>query len=61
MSNRVPIIVACGDGIGPEFVDASRHIIKPVVRRIQTEVIEIGEKVGLRGNATGLPPSAQGQ
>ena len=61
MSNRVPIIVARGDGIGPEIGDASHRIIQPAVKRIQSKVIEIGEQVDLRGNATGIPPSAQGR
>ncbi|MBZ5610600.1 MAG: NADP-dependent isocitrate dehydrogenase [Acidobacteriia bacterium] len=58
MSNLVPVTVAYGDGIGPEIMEASLHIIKEAGARIQTEVIEIGEKVYLRGNTAGIEPSA---
>lgn len=58
MSNLVPVTVAYGDGIGPEIMEASLHIIKSAGARIQTEVIEIGEKVYLRGNTAGIEPSA---
>jgi len=58
MSNLVPITVAHGDGIGPEIMGASLHIIKEAGARIQIETIEIGEKVYLRGNSSGIEPSA---
>src|SRR5258708_1270487 len=58
MSNLVPITVAHGDGIGPEIMEASVHIIKEGGARIQIEVIEIGERVYLRGNSSGIEPSA---
>jgi len=58
MSNLVPVTVVYGDGIGPEIMDASLHIIKSAGARIQTEGIEIGEKVYLRGNTAGIEPSA---
>jgi isocitrate dehydrogenase len=54
----VPITVAHGDGIGPEIMAASLHIIKEAGARIQTETIEIGEKVYLRGDNAGIEPSA---
>ncbi|HEX4228872.1 MAG TPA: NADP-dependent isocitrate dehydrogenase [Bryobacteraceae bacterium] len=54
----VPITVAHGDGIGPEIMAASLHIIKEAGARIETENIEIGEKVYLRGIAEGIEPSA---
>src|ERR1700737_3827318 len=58
MSNLVPITVAHGDGIGPEIMEASLHVIKEAGARIETEVIEIGEKVYLSGNSAGIEPSA---
>jgi isocitrate dehydrogenase len=58
MSNLVPITVAHGDGIGPEIMEASLHIIKEAGARIQIETIEIGEKVYMRGNSAGIEPSA---
>ena len=57
-SNLVPITVAHGDGIGPEIMAASLHIIKEAGARIETEDIEIGEKVYLRGGSAGIEPSA---
>src|SRR5690242_10000720 len=57
-SNVVPITVAHGDGIGPEIMAASLHIIKEAGARIETETIEIGEKVYLRGINSGIEPSA---
>jgi isocitrate dehydrogenase len=54
----VPITVAHGDGIGPEIMAASLHIIKEAGARIETETIEIGEKVYLRGISEGIKPSA---
>src|SRR6476646_2291627 len=57
-SNLVPISVAHGDGIGPEIMAASLHIMKAAGARIQEETIEIGEKVYLRGINAGIEPSA---
>ncbi len=58
MSNKSPVTVAYGDGIGPEIMQASLHVIQEAGARIELEVIEIGEKVYLRGNTTGIEPSA---
>src|SRR5512141_1583132 len=58
MSNRVPITVAHGDGIGPEIMDATLHIIQAGGAQLDIETIEIGEKVYLRGNSAGIEPSA---
>src|SRR5258708_5499487 len=58
MSNSSPITVAYGDGIGPEIMEASLHVIKEAGARIEIENIEIGEKVYLRGNSAGIDPSA---
>jgi isocitrate dehydrogenase len=57
-SNSVPITVAYGDGIGPEIMAASLHIIEAAGARIEPETIEIGEKVYLRGTNSGIEPSA---
>lgn len=55
---KVPITVAKGDGIGPEIMDATLHILKEAGARIEIEEIEIGEKVYLRGISTGIEPSS---
>ena len=47
MSNNVPITVAHGDGIGPEIMAATLHILKEAGARLDIETIEIGEKVYL--------------
>jgi len=45
MSTNIPITVAHGDGIGPEIMGASLHIIQSAGARIDIEKIEIGEQV----------------
>lgn len=55
---QVPITVAYGDGIGPEIMEATLRILEAAGARIAPEVIEIGEKVYLRGIAEGIEPSA---
>src|SRR5450631_1907256 len=57
-TNLVPITVAHGDGIGPEIMAASLHIMKAAGARIQEETIEIGEKVYLRGINAGIEPNS---
>ncbi len=57
MANR-PITVAYGDGIGPEIMDATLHILKEAGARIDLEVIDVGEKVYLAGNTSGIAPEA---
>ena len=58
MSTNTPITVAHGDGIGPEIMEATLHILKEAGARLDIETIEIGEKVYLRGNSSGIEPSA---
>jgi isocitrate dehydrogenase len=58
MPNSVPITVAHGDGIGPEIMAATLHILKEAGARIEIETIEIGEKVYLAGNSSGIEPSS---
>jgi isocitrate dehydrogenase len=57
-TQRVPITVAYGDGIGPEIMAATLEILNGAGARIAPEVIEIGEKVYLKGIPTGVEPSA---
>ena len=57
MSN-VPITVAYGDGIGPEIMEATLHILKEAGARIDIEVIEIGEKIYNSGNTAGIAPES---
>ena len=55
---NTPITVAHGDGIGPEIMAATLHIIQAAGARIDIETIEIGEKVYLSGNSAGIAPEA---
>jgi len=55
---KTPITVAYGDGIGPEIMAATLHIIQSAGARIAIEEIEVGEKVYLRGISAGIEPSA---
>ncbi|MFM8588478.1 MAG: NADP-dependent isocitrate dehydrogenase [Bacteroidota bacterium] len=48
------ITVAKGDGIGPEIMDATLEIIQAAGAKIQVEEIEVGEKVYLAGNTSGI-------
>src|SRR5258708_23915843 len=58
MSTATAITVAYGDGIGPEIMAATLQILTEAGARIEPEVIEIGEKVDLRGNTAGIDPSS---
>src|SRR5213082_2035441 len=58
MTENTPITVARGDGIGPEIMDATLHVLMEAGARIEIEVIEVGEKVYLRGISAGIEPSA---
>lgn len=55
---NTPITVAHGDGIGPEIMAATLHILKEAGARLETEEIEIGEKVYRAGNAAGIAPES---
>src|SRR5882762_3438287 len=56
--SSVPITVAYGDGIGPEIMEATLHILKEAGAKLQIQKIDIGEKVYLAGNSSGIEPSA---
>ncbi|MBC8030970.1 MAG: NADP-dependent isocitrate dehydrogenase [Pyrinomonadaceae bacterium] len=58
MSKRVPITVAHGDGIGPEIMAATLHILREAGAELDIETIDIGEKVYLAGNSSGIEPSS---
>lgn len=48
------ITVAKGDGIGPEIMDATLRIILSAGAQIKIDEIEVGEKVYLAGNTSGI-------
>ena len=52
------ITIARGDGIGPEIMDATLNILKAADARVEFEEIEIGEKLYLSGNSSGINKTA---
>jgi len=58
MSQRIPITVANGDGIGPEIMAATLRILEASGAPLKIETIDIGEKVYLAGNTSGIEPSS---
>jgi isocitrate dehydrogenase len=56
MSKR--ITVAAGDGIGPEITQAVLRILEAANCGLEYDHIEVGEKVYLSGNSSGIPPEA---
>ena len=58
MPTPVPITVAHGDGIGPEIMAATLHILKEAGAALEIDTIEVGEKVYLTGNTCGIAPSS---
>jgi isocitrate dehydrogenase len=58
MAERIPITVANGDGIGPEIMAATLRILEAAEAPLDIETIDIGEKVYLAGNSSGIEPSS---
>ncbi len=58
VTKTVPITVANGDGIGPEIMAATLEILKGAGAALDIETIDIGEKVYLAGNSSGIEPSS---
>lgn len=52
--SKTRITVAKGDGIGPEIMDATLRIIEAAGAQIEIDEIEVGEKVYLSGNTSGI-------
>jgi isocitrate dehydrogenase len=58
MAKPTPITVAYGDGIGPEIMAATLHILKEAGAALEIETIDVGEKVYLSGNTSGIAPES---
>ncbi|MGC6414059.1 MAG: NADP-dependent isocitrate dehydrogenase [Bacteroidia bacterium] len=56
--NKHRITVAKGDGIGPEIMDATLEILSASGANIEIDEIQVGEKVYLSGNTSGISNSA---
>ena len=54
----VKVAVAMGDGIGPEIMTATLRILEAAGANIEPEFIELGEKVYLSGNSSGIDKAA---
>ena len=52
------ITIAKGDGIGPEIMDATIRILKAAEARLEYDEIQVGEKVYLDGNTSGIGEEA---
>ncbi len=53
-TQKHPITVASGDGIGPEIMEATLHILKEAGAELAIEEVSIGEKLYLSGHPTGI-------
>ncbi len=58
METKPRITVAYGDGIGPEIMQATLDILHAAGAQLEYDYIEIGEKVYLSGNNSGVPDEA---
>jgi isocitrate dehydrogenase len=58
MAIKTPVTIAYGDGIGPEIMQATLDILQAANALIAPEIIEVGEKVYLEGNTSGIPDEA---
>lgn len=52
------ITIAKGDGIGPEIMEATLDILKAAGAELTFDEIEVGEKVYLAGNPSGIAPES---
>jgi isocitrate dehydrogenase len=57
-TNKVPVTVAYGDGIGPEIMDATLRIIEAAGAQLTIERIEIGESIYSKGLDSGIEPQS---
>ncbi len=55
---RPTITAAFGDGIGPDIMEATLHVLMAAGAQFDLDIIEIGESVYRRGFSAGIEPSA---
>lgn len=58
MNKKTKVTVASGDGIGPEIMHSTLQILQEAGAEIDVEKINIGEKVYLEGEPTGMKSEA---
>ncbi len=56
--SKVAVTVARGDGIGPEIMEATLHILEAAGAQLDYEFVELGEQVFKRGIMDGIEPKA---
>ncbi|PCI92712.1 isocitrate dehydrogenase [Candidatus Aerophobetes bacterium] len=56
-SQKAPIAVARGDGIGPEIMQATLDILEASGAQLEIHEVEIGEKCYLKGCLSGIEPA----
>ncbi len=56
VQHKTPIVVAKGDGIGPEIMKATLTILQEAGSHLEIHEIEIGEKIYSRSTSTGIDP-----
>lgn len=57
-NSKIPVAIAHGDGIGPEIMAATLHVLKEAGAPLEYHEIAIGEKLYLKGIPTGIEPSS---
>ncbi len=57
MTQKVSIAVANGDGIGPEIMQATLHVLNQAGAGLDIHYVEIGEAMYLKGFPTGIDPA----
>ena len=58
VNTPVKVAVAHGDGIGPEIMAATLRILDAAGANLEPEFIDLGEKVYLSGNTSGIDAGA---
>ncbi len=58
MTERIPVAVAHGDGIGPEIMAATLRVLEAAEAPIAVHEIEVGERVYKAGHSAGITPEA---
>lgn len=58
MTQKTPITIARGDGIGPQIMDAVLKIMDKAGAQLEIHEIEIGEKMYEQGLSSGIKPEA---
>lgn len=54
MAQKTPVAVAFGDGIGPEIMEATLHVLSEAGADIAVETVQIGEQVYNNGHSAGI-------